>query len=247
MFRLGSFVFTAAKLNTDSLDCARALRELTAVLQTTREFIEQYFTNEEAAPIDSHTALPNNRKSLAFIQAVFKHNLSPSTIQDAIDAVDDLKYEVTRYRKEAESAFRHLWHLYIIQSIRVHPRRGSFESLASVSSERTLECITTRIIGNYMEGNGEPVDKSTDPVQWLNEQASLTDLQLPATVHVLSDHEGEDAASDSDPSVSIELSKRLILLKSWCVGHVGRRRSSFSSTCYASARWKKNTGNVRSR
>jgi len=212
-----AFFWTPVELNTNSPDCVIALRQLTTVLETTREFIRQWFTNEEAAPINSHDALPNNRKSLAFIQAVFKHSLSPSTINDAIDAVEELQFEVTRYRKGTESAFRHLWYLYIIQGFRRVQGRGSVESFASVSSIRTLESITTRIIecsAHYNEGNGEPVDESNDPVRWLKEQAVRADLEPPpASVHVLSDHGGEDVAPDSDSSVSIMLSKRLILLK----------------------------------
>ena len=210
-------MLTATELNTGSPDCVVALQQLTTVLQTTREFIRQWFTSEEAAPINSHRALPNNRKSLAFIQAVFKHNLSPSTIHDAIDAVEELQYDVTRYREEAESAFRHLWYLYSIQSFRKLPGRGSVESLASVSSIRTLESITTRIIACsslYIDADGEPVDESRDPVQWLKEQAFRTDLQPPsASLHALSDREDKYVASDNDSTVSIKLRKRLILLK----------------------------------
>ena len=210
-------MLTAVELSTGSPNCVVALHQLTMVLQTTREFIREWFTNEEVAPIDSHNALPNNRKSLAFIQAVFKHNLSTSTIQDAIDAVDDLQYEVTRYREEVESAFRHLWYLYDIQSFRKLPRRDSVESLASVSSVRTLKFIATRIIeysSHYIEGDREPVDESHDPVQWLKEQAFRTDLQPPpVSVHAPSDYEGEDVASDSDSNVRIRLRRRLILLK----------------------------------
>ena len=207
-------MLTAVDLNTGSPDCVIALQQLTTVLQTTREFIRQCFTDEDAAPIDSHNALPNNRKSLAFIQAVFKHNLSPSTINDAIDDVEDLQYEVTRHREEAESAFRHLWRLYCIQNFHMPSWRDSVESLASVSSVRTLESITTRIIScspHYIEDDEEPSDEPNDPVQWLKEQACRTDLQPPpASVHGLSDYGGEDAASDGDSIVSIRLSNHLI-------------------------------------
>ena len=181
-------MLTAAELNTGSPDCVVALQELTKVLQTTREFIGQCFTNEEAAPIDSHNALPNNRKSLAFIQAVFKHNLSPSTINDAIDDVEDLQYEVTRHREQAESAFRHLWRFYCIQNFHMPSWRDSVESLASVSSVRTLESITTRIIecsSLYIESGEEPVDESHGPVQWLKEQAFELTFNLHRSVFTL--------------------------------------------------------------
>jgi hypothetical protein len=56
-------VLTAVELNANSPDCVIALRQLAMALQTTREFIEQCFTNEETPPIVSDNALPNNRNT----------------------------------------------------------------------------------------------------------------------------------------------------------------------------------------
>ncbi|SRR5258706_9275204 len=197
-----------------SQECITALQQLTKALETTQECIGQWVNNEDSAPIIPHNALPSNRKSLAFIQAVFKHNFSPSAIDDAIEAVEELQFEVTKYREEAESAFQHLWYLYNVQSFRNLQGHASVESLASVStgvSVRTLASISSRIAecsGHYAEDDGELVDDSNDPIQWLQEQALRADLHPPPiSSHVLSDYEGEDAISEDDSSVRLGLSK----------------------------------------
>ncbi len=191
-----------------SPECIIALQQLTKALETTQECIEQWVNNEDSAPIVPHNALPSNRKSLAFIQAVFKHNFSPSAIDDAIEAVEELQFEVTKYREETESAFQHLWYLYNVQSFRNLQGHASVESLASVStrvSVRTLVSISSRIAecsARYAEDDGGLIDDSNDPIQWLQEQALRADLRPPPiSSHVLSDHEGEDAISEDDSSV----------------------------------------------
>jgi hypothetical protein len=208
-----------------SRDCVTALQQLTTALEGTQAFIDQWLSDEEVAPIDSHNALPNNRKSLAFIQAVFKHNLSPSTISDAIEAVEELQFEVIRYREEAESAFRHLWYLYDVQRFRTlqgHTSVESFASLSSRASIQTLASISSRIAEcsvHYTESDGEPTDESNDPIQWLQEQALRAGLHpLPANANFLppliednSDQESGEATRDDDSSVGIGSSERSTL------------------------------------
>ena len=193
-----------------SPECVIALQQLTKALGTTQECIEKWFNNEDSAPIVSHNALPSNRKSLAFVQAVFKHNLSPSAIDDAIEAVEELQFEVTKYREEAESAFQHLWYLYNMQTFRTIQGHASVESLASVStrvSVRTLASISSRIAEysvRSVEDDGELIDDPNDPIQWLQEQALRADLHPPPiNARVLSDYEGEDAISEDDSSVRV--------------------------------------------
>jgi hypothetical protein len=180
-------------------------------LKATQEFIEQWINNENTTPIVSHNTLPNNRKSPAIIQADSKHNFFPSAINDAIDVVEKLPFEVARYREGAEIAFQHLWYLYDLQSNRTFQGYGSVESLASIStgaSARTLASISSQIAEcsfYYAEGGGELIDDSNDPIQWLQEQALLSGLlqPLPTGDYVLSDYEGDDAISDGDSSVRV--------------------------------------------
>jgi len=225
-----------SSLRLTSTECVIALQELTKTLEATQEWIEQWFNNEDSAPTVPHNALPSNRRSIKFIQAVFRHNFSPSAISDAIDAVEELQFEVKRHRKETESAFQHLWNLYIVQSFRTIQGNASVESLASVSthvSVRTLASISSRIAecsALYAEDDGELMDDSNDPIQWLQDQALQADLRPPpVSAHVLSDDEGEDTTSEDDSSVRVGLSRhstlteimvhrmpqQLILPKSW--------------------------------
>ena len=197
-----------------SPECIIALQQLTKALETTQKCIEQWFNNEDSAPTIPHNALPSNRKSLAFIQAVFKHNFSTSAIGDAIEAVEELRSEVTQYREEAESAFQLLWYLYNVQSLRNRQGHASVESLASVSTRAsvlTLASISSRIAecsAHCAEDDGEFIDDSNDPIQWLEEQALRADLRPPSiNFHVPSGYEGEDAISKDDWSVRVGLSK----------------------------------------
>jgi len=200
-----------------SPDCVIALRQLTTALEVTQECIDQWLNIEEAASIEPLNVLPTNRKSLAFIQLVFKHKFTPSTINHAIDAVEEFQFEVTKYHDEAESSFQHLWYLYTIQNFCTLRGHDSAESLVSLSSRASVASISGRIAevsAYYTENGGKPVDESIDPVQWLEEQALQADLHPPpANARVLlrqgegnSTREGEVAASNGDSSVSIESS-----------------------------------------
>jgi hypothetical protein len=194
-----------SSLRLTSTECVIALQQLAKALGATQEWIEQWFDNEDSVPIVPHNALPSNRISLAFIQAVFKQNFSPA-FSDAIDAAEDLQFQVTEYREKTESAFQHLWYLYNVQSFRTIQGHASVESLASVS---TLASIASRIAecsALYAEDDGELIDDSNDPIRWLQEQALRAELRPPAIgAHVLSDYEGEDATSEDDSSVRVGL------------------------------------------
>ena len=138
------------------------------------------------------------------------HNPSPSAIDDAIEAVDELQFEVAKCREGAESAFQHLWYLYDVQRFRTLQGHASVESLASVSTRgsiRTLESISSRIVdrsARSAEDNGELIDNSKDPIQWLQEQALQADLHPPPiSAHMLSDYEGEDGIPEDDSSVRV--------------------------------------------
>ena len=204
-----------SSLRLTSTECVIALQELTKALEATQEWIEQWFNNEDSAPIVPHNALPSNRRSIKFIQAVFKHNFSPSAISDAIDAIEELQFEVKRHRKETESAFQHLWYLYSVQSFRTIQGNASVESLASVSTRRSVASVSSQIaeiLALYAEDDGGLMDDSNDPIQWLQEQALQADLRPPpVSAHVLSDDEGEGATSEGDLSVRVGSSRHSTL------------------------------------
>ena len=222
-----------SSLRLTSTECVIALRQLTKALEATQEWIEQWFNHEDSAPIVPHNALPSNRRSIKFIQAVFKHNFSPSEISDAIEAVEELQFEATRHREETEGAFQHLltlYNIYNIQSLRTIQVHASVESLASVSthvSVRTLASISSRIAecsAVYAEGDGEHMVYSNDSIRWLQEQALQAELRPPpVSAHVLSDDEDEDATSEDDSSVRVWLSKHSTLTELWCIGCLNNR------------------------
>ena len=203
-----------------SPDCTIALQQLTKALETTYECINEWFNSEDSAPIVPRNALPSNQKSLAFIQVVFKHNFSSSAIHDAIEAVEQLQFEVKKCRMGAESAFQHLWYLYDVQRFRTLQGHESVESLASIATRgslRTLASISSQIAecsAHYAEDDRGLIDDSNDPIQWLQEQALRADLHPPPiSVHMLADYEGEDAISEDDSNVGVGLSKNSTLLK----------------------------------
>ena len=197
-----------------SPECIIALQQLTKALETTQECIEKWFNSENSAPIVSDNALPSNRQLRTFIQAVSNHNCSPLAIDDAIEAAEELQFEVTRCREDAEGAFQHLLYLYNMQCLGTLRGHESDESLASVStrgSVRTLEPMSGRIAecpARSVEDDGELIDDSNDPIQGLQEQALRADLHpRPVSARVLSDYEGKDAISEDDSSVRVGLSQ----------------------------------------
>ena len=197
-------------LRLNSTECAIALQQLTKALEATQDWIGQWANNEGSTLTVPHNALPSNRKSLLFIQAAFEHNSSLSAISDAIDASKELQFEVIKYREETESAFQRLWYLYNVQNFCAIQGHANIESLASVSTGigvRTLAPITSRIAecsARYTENDGELIDNSNDPIQWLQEQALRADLRPPSiSAHVVSDYESEDTTSEDDSIVRV--------------------------------------------
>ena len=92
--------------------------------------------------------------------------------------------------------------------------RVSVRTFASVStrvSVRTLASISSRIAESSAhcdEDDGELIDDSNDPIQWLEEQALRADLHPPRiSSQDLSDYGGEDAISEDDWNVRVGLSK----------------------------------------
>ena len=73
--------------------------------------------------------------SLAFVQAVFKHSLSPSNIEDAIIALKDFQFEVETCQQTTELAFQQVWRVYDIVKSRTLQRRSSVSTISSISTQ----------------------------------------------------------------------------------------------------------------
>ena len=112
-----------------------AVKELCESLESTRAVLA-----ERAGQAQLETTglepLPQDRRSLKFVQAVFKHNFSPSNIEDAITALKDFQFEVESCQQTTELAFQQVWRVYDIVKSRTLQRRSS------VSTKPTITTIT---------------------------------------------------------------------------------------------------------
>ena len=111
-----------------------AVKELCESLEDTRGLLA-----ERAGQAQLETTglepLPQDRMSLAFVQAVFKHNLSPSNIEDAIIALKDFQFEVESSQQTTELAFQQVWRVYDIVKSRTLQRRSSISTISSISTQ----------------------------------------------------------------------------------------------------------------
>ena len=58
--------------------------------------------------------LPENQRSLAYVQAVLKHNLSPSKVSDLVNGLRGMQAEIRACLEELENLFGHVNDLYNI-------------------------------------------------------------------------------------------------------------------------------------
>jgi hypothetical protein len=110
-----------------------AIKELCESLEATRGLLA-----ERAGQAQLETTglepLPQDRRSLAFVQAVFKHNFSPSNIDDAILALKDFQFEVESCQQTTELAFQQVWRVYDIVKSRTLQRRSSVSTVSTIST-----------------------------------------------------------------------------------------------------------------
>ena len=108
-----------------------AIKELCESLESTRGLLAER-AGQETTGLDP---LPQDRMSLAFVQAVFKHSLSPSNVEDAIIAIKDFQFEVKYCRQTTELAFQQVWRVYDIVKSRTLQRRSSVSTISSISTQ----------------------------------------------------------------------------------------------------------------
>ena len=84
--------------------------------------------------------------SLAFVQAVFKHNLSPSNIEDAIITLKDFQFDVESCQQTTELAFQQVWRVYDIVKSRTLQRRSSVSTISSISTQIPESSTTPQAI-----------------------------------------------------------------------------------------------------
>ena len=59
---------------------------------------------------------PDDKGSLAFALAVFKHNLAPSKTACLVKSLRDMRSDVQKCLRKLDTAFQHSWTLYIAMS-----------------------------------------------------------------------------------------------------------------------------------
>jgi len=106
-----------------------AVKELCESLESTRAVLAE---RAGQAQLET-TGLPQDRRSLEFVQAVFKHNFSPSNIEDAIIALKDFQFEVESCQQTTELAFQQVWRVYDIVKSRTLQRRSSVSTISTIT------------------------------------------------------------------------------------------------------------------
>ena len=61
-------------------------------------------------------SLPEDTGSLAFVLAVFKHNLAPSKTTSLVKSLRDMRSDVQKCLRKLDTAFQHSWTLYTAMS-----------------------------------------------------------------------------------------------------------------------------------
>ena len=111
-----------------------AVKELCESLESTRGLLAEW-AGQAQRETTALEPLPQDRRSLAFVQAVFKHNLSPSNIEDAVIALKDFHFEVESCQQTTELAFQQVWRIYEIVKSQTIQRRSSVSTISSISTQ----------------------------------------------------------------------------------------------------------------
>ena len=113
---------------------AVAVKELCESLESTRSLLAERagLAQHETTTLEP---LPQDRRSLAFVKALFKHNLSPSNIEDAIIALKDFQFEVESCQQTTELAFQKVWTVYEIIKSQTLQRSPSVSPISSNSTQ----------------------------------------------------------------------------------------------------------------
>ena len=111
-----------------------AVKELCESLESTRGLLAEW-AGQAQCETTALEPLPQDRRSLAFVQAVFKHNFSPSNIEDAVIALKDFQFEVESCQQTTELAFQQVWRVYEIVKSQTLQRRSSFSTISSISTQ----------------------------------------------------------------------------------------------------------------
>ena len=122
-----------------SEDGKTALDELRTALDATFDLLKRLTDRTKAQESRLQSlSLPDDTMSLAFVQAVLKHNLGPSKTADLVKTLQDMRSEIQTCLRELDNAFRYSMWLYTAMSdglARV-PTNGSTFSTSTTLTAR---------------------------------------------------------------------------------------------------------------
>src|SRR5258706_474253 len=165
-----------------------AVKELFQTLESTRSLIAER-SGQAQLEITGLEPLPQDRRSLAFVQAVFKHNFSPSNIEDAIIALKDFQFEVESCQQTTELAFQQVWRVYDIVKSRTLQRRSSVSTISSISTQIPESSTSPQATTSFRK----------EIIDWLKRQdiASKSNFETP---HLVETGGGARAGTSAEES-----------------------------------------------
>jgi len=118
----------------------RAIRTLCSALDETYAILEQLTDRAESEKSNLESiALPANEKSLGYVQAILRHNFSPSKVADLVSNLQGMQVEIRACLEKLESTFRHVQDLYDFTNNRLE------RISTSTSGVSTSTMLTARI------------------------------------------------------------------------------------------------------
>jgi hypothetical protein len=124
-------------LNTASRNYGQAaIQELCRVLDETFNKLTQMTDRKNSHDLQLNP-LPDNKKSMAFVQAVLRHSLAPSKVTDLVKGLQDMRSDIQTCLKKLDATFQHARNLYDISNNGL-PRISSGTSIFSTSTNLTL-------------------------------------------------------------------------------------------------------------
>ena len=127
---------------SSSEDGNTALAELCTALDATFNLLKQLTDQTKVQESRLHSlSLPDDTMSLAFVQAVLKHNLGPSKTASLVKTLRDMRSEIQTCMKKLDNAFQHSWKLYTAMShglARVPTKESTFSTSTTLTARIKL-------------------------------------------------------------------------------------------------------------
>ena len=110
--------YLSAVSNTSCRDHGNtALADLCIALDETSVLLKRLTDETKVQEAKMHSlSPPDDTGSLAFVLAVFKHNLAPSKTASLVKSLRDMRSDVQKCLRRLDTAFQHSWTLYTAMS-----------------------------------------------------------------------------------------------------------------------------------